>query len=576
MKFSLAHFKIALSALAFVGMAACAKVGSLQGGAKDEQPPQLDTALSTRNFATRFNARRIELSFDEWVQLNEVATQVIISPPLATRPEITLKGKTVRLQFAENEELRPNTTYTINFGDAIRDFTENNPAKDLRFVFSTGDQLDSLRVTGAVTDAFTGESAEKISVMLYDQLTDSVPRRERPYYLTKTEKTGAFTIANVRAGTFKIVAIEDGNQNNKWDDGERIAFLTEPIVVADSLNQAHKLLISKELPTPRTTETNANRYGLVKVGFNTTPPTNLSPTTDATGIRLLTERSNDSLLVWYDFPNETLVSPWQLTVGRDTVRVKAHSRDEFLRNRKLIFAGETAPTSSGRPARNAGNRAQKPPVNTPTAIKTIPQNPWKPAVLDFNLPIAGADTSRWLLLEDTIQTRTRAFSAAADSLLPRRFNLATAWKSDKKYTLMLLPGAITDFFGGTNADTLRRNFIVASDKQFGGLNLTLKKLKPGTRYLLQLLNGTAIEEERGFEAVTSEHRLVFAHLPTATFTARLVEDANANGRWDPSNYFARQQPESVFQKKLEALRANWELEVEMEASSVGNKRGGKN
>ncbi|MFN4253442.1 MAG: Ig-like domain-containing protein [Saprospiraceae bacterium] len=567
------NLRIALPFFALVGLAACAKIGSLQGGPKDEQPPQLDTARSTRNFATRFNARRIELTFDEWVQLSDVGTQVVISPPLATRPDITLKGKTVRVQLAENEQLRPNTTYTFNFGDAVKDFTEGNPAKDLRFVFSTGDQLDSLRVTGAVTDAFSGESVEKISVMLYDQLADSVPRRERPYYLTKTEKTGAFTIANVRAGTFKIVAIEDGNQNNKWDEGERIAFLAEPIVVADSVQQAHRLLISKELPTLRSVETSANRYGLAKIGFNTTPPADLRPVTGAPDIRLLTERVADTLLVWYDFPNETLVNPWELAVGRDTIRVKALNREEFLRSKKLAFADEVAPAKGARPARNAANRGQKPPAN---AAKIIPQNPWKPAALDFNFPITGVDTSKWLLLEDTTRTRTRSFSAIADSLLPRRLNLATAWKSDKKYALLLLPGALTDFFGSQNTDTLRRDFLVTSDKQFGGLNLTAKKLKPGTRYVLQLLNGTNMEEERVFTASSAEERLVFAHLPTATFTARLVEDLNGNGRWDPANYFAHQQPEPVFQKKLEALRVNWELEAEIEASIVSNKRGAKN
>lgn len=565
-------FVLKIVALAAFG-SACAKVGTLQGGPKDETPPQLDTARSTRNFATRFEPRRIELVFDEWVQLSDVGTQVIVSPPLAKRPEIVLRGKTVRVQFAENEVFRSNTTYTINFGAAVKDFTEGNPAKNLRFVFSTGDRLDSLRVVGSVADAFSGEPVEKISVMLYDgSLSDSVPRRERPFYMAQTEKSGAFSIENVRAGAFKIVAIDDANQNNKWDENERIAFLEQPIIASDSAKTPHNLLISKELPPFRIVESSANRYGVVKIAYNNPPPASLAPIADAPGVLFLPERTADSLLIWYDFSANAPGSAWSIAVGQDTVRVKNLSRDEFLKNHRLAFAGE--PALGARGSKNITARNQ--PARTQSAVfpatKTIQQNPARAASLDFNFPLSAFDTSKWVLLEDSSKTRVRDFSAQIDSLFPRRGNLLTHWKSSKNYSLELLPGAVVDFFGAPNPDTLRRRFAILNERQLSSISITAQSLKPGAKYVIQLLNGTVIEAERTFSATATEETLSFNSLPLGTYSIRLIEDFNQNGRWDPANYFERRQPEPVFFKKLDPLQANFELKTTIQAVAAGNKR----
>ena len=125
----------------------------------------------------------------------------------------------------------------------------------------------------------------------------------------------------------------------------------------------------------------------------------------------------------------------------------------------------------------------------------------------------------------------------------------------------MLPGARSDFWGTSNVDTLNRNFNVLAEKQLGTLSLSLEKIQPGTRYVLQILNGASVQEERMFTAETANKKFVFSHLPVAVYTARLMEDLNGNGRWDTGNFTTQQQPEPVFTKKLDALRANWELEV---------------
>lgn len=193
------------------------------------------------------------------------------------------------------------------------------------------------------------------------------------------------------------------------------------------------------------------------------------------------------------------------------------------------------------------------------SIKTIIQSPDLPASLPFNFPIISIDTSRWRLTVDS--TRLTDFSVLPDTASPRRISLAFEWKQGKTYALTLLPGALSDFWGTSNVDTLNRNFNVLAEKQLGTLSLSLEKIQPGTRYVLQILNGASVQEERMFTAETANKKFVFSHLPVAVYTARLMEDLNGNGRWDTGNFTTQQQPEPVFTKKLDALRANWELEV---------------
>ena len=559
-------------------MVACARQGAPAGGPKDIKPPGIDTLASTPNFDTRFDKRRIELKFDEWVVISEVTTQIVVSPPLEKRPEIVLKGRTVEVNFDKTEVLRPNTTYTINFGTAVKDLHEGNSAKDLRFVFSTGDFIDSLFFSGQLTDAFTGDAVENVSVMLYENFADSAVRKERPYYFSRTNKAGQYEFKNLRSGAFRVVAIEDGDQNLKWDgENERIAFRDSALLVNDSLLGRVNLKLFTNQPRFRLTGQNANAYGLAKLGFSIPLQSFETQTNAPEGMRTLLEKTPDSLLLWYDLP--MVDTSWTLLFSNtelqprdsvpssrfDTIVVKKLSRSEFLKNHRIGF-GDVAPPPSAKAGRG---KSLGPPVQ-PQAVKTIIQAPSLPAKLPFNFPIVGFDTSRWLLTLDS--NRLTAFSVTSDSASPRKLSVALDWKQGKTYALMLLPGALTDFWGTPNADTLIRNFNVLSEKQLGTLVLTVDKIRPGTSYVLQLLNGANLEEERRFVAQTTSHKLVFKHLQVAAYSARLVEDLNGNGRWDTGDFKTQRQPEAVFNKKIDPLRANWELEVTFSTEVTNDKK----
>lgn len=558
---ALAGFAILLAFLA-----ACARPIPPTGGPKDTTPPKLDSLASTRNYQVRFRERSIRLKFDEWLVPPDKG-QIVVSPPLVERPDVTLKGKTITFKFGDKEVLRPNTTYTINFGTAVKDLHEGNAVPDLRFVFSTGDFLDSLSVQGTVADALTGQFVENVAVMLYDTLYDSVAVKERPYYFATTDKSGQYIIRNVRAGAFKAVAVEDNSpQDLKWSGvQERIGFADSLLRVSDSTRAFLPLKIFVEKGSQRLVSTTKNRSGQLKLAYALTPE-NVVVLPDSNDIPLIVERDVDSLLIWYNLPAPR---DWRVYVGSDTITVGLLTTPTPAR--RLTFQGEAAAAvDAAANKRRAGS--PNAPLGPPPA-KTLSFLAEKPARLPFTTPITAYDTTKWQLWLDSV--RVTGIQIKADSAAPRVLLLNTAWQQDKNYRLLLLPGAITDFYSVTNADTLRASLFILSEKQLGGLSLTASNLKPGLAYVVQVLNGAVTEQERRFSAQSAEEKLVFKNLPAVVYTVRLIEDRDANGRWSTGSYFKHLQPEQVVNKQLEVLRPNWDMEATIDAKANEAAKGQK-
>jgi Bacterial Ig-like domain len=568
-------------------LSGCARQGNVTGGPKDTTPPGLDTLKSSPLYPLRFKERYIRLTFDEWVVLKNATQQVVISPPLAKNPKATLDKKTVVVDLGENVELRPNTTYTIQFGTAVADFHADNIAKDLRYVFSTGDLIDSMKVSGVAIDAFSAAPIENVTVMLYESESDSVVVREKPYYYARTDKNGQFTINNIKPGRFRCVGVDEGQTPDlKWQPKERIAPNDKWIVLSDSVSSQTAILkLYVNQAAPRRTDVNATRFGLIRLAYNTRLDTlpAFSPISEqgviADSLKWRIERSDDSLLFWYDYPATTPVA-WKLKIGeRDTVPIKAINRADFVTKNKLMPADQVRPASKGgRISSNnrtpttppAGGAVTPPTTPVPAPVKVVTQHFKQPFNWDFNIPIEAMDTTKWILMRDTVSLRT--FTVTQDSLRPRRLIFEKVWVPDASYQLMLLPGAITGWWQAANVDTLRLTFNVIGEKQLGTLNLSVENIQPGQSYLLQLLNGKNVVEERRFKAGATMEKLIFKHLPTAKYTAQLIEDRNRNGRWDTGNYFESRSPEAVWRKELEALKANWELEAVFDASDTKGKK----
>ncbi|MBI5916119.1 MAG: Ig-like domain-containing protein [Bacteroidetes bacterium] len=556
---------------AYCLLTGCAHPVAPEGGPRDTQPPQLDSLHSTRNFQTRFQKQTIVLAFDEWVELRDVFTQVVISPPLEKRPEIVRKKKTIQVIFDETEKLRDSATYVINFGQAIRDLTEGNAAP-LVFVFSTGDYIDSLSVEGSIADAWTGKPVDKALFMLYENQADSVVRTERPFYFALTDKDGNFKVSNVKSGSFKVAALLDQNLNYRFDnDAEQIGFLDtafvlrgKPVmktdsVVADSVRLdslfPDSVATASVGPRPVSSKINlkifqeekplflrskeVNRYGQVKLGFNQ-PPGEARVAFDSVGQTVFFETEKDTLRLWYHLERDT---SWNVYVQRDTltdtVLVKNGLRSGFVAAAKL----EATAKPAAKPAAAPGKLT-----------------PGQPFTLTFNHPLAGFNAANIRLLEDSTKTAVQP-RLRIDSIERRTLLIDHAWKEGRPYEVQLLSGSVTDMFGLTNADSIGRSFTVGLRKEFGTLTLKALSLNPEKAYVIRLLDRSEAVVQSWAVSNVDKFEAKLDLLPPAIYSVELIEDLDRNGRWTTGNYDLHRQPERFTRKALEALRANWELEA---------------
>jgi hypothetical protein len=529
-----AIFPLALAAYA------CANSIAPTGGPRDETPPQLIAEESSPNLQTNFEKQPIVLTFDEWIVMEDLFNQVIVSPPLEKRPEVKIKKRSVIFNFHPDEVLRPDATYTINFGEAVRDLNEKNPAENLRFVFATGERLDSLSMSGTIVDAQTGEPVEGALFMLYDNLADSVVRKERPFYFAKANKEGRFRIENIREGLFKGFALKDANLNYRFDqDSEPIGFPDSLLLINDTLSPEVTIRLFLERRRLRVDDIDDKQFGLAKLAFNHEPIG--VEATPIDGPDFIIDRERDTIRLWYA---EARDQPWRVELSRDstfldTVRIQARAPDNFSRDARLRLAG-------GRGPRN------------------IALSPVNPAELTFNHPLAAYDTTRILLYEDTarvvITPEVSIDSARARRVLKLRHN----WQEGLMYELEVLPGAIADVFGLTNVDTIKANYRIDTRKSFGNIKLSISNLDSLAQYIIQLEDNSGKKVSERIIGGQTSNVYEYKLLPPAEYTLRIISDLNRNGRWDTGNYDAKRQPEPVFLKKLEQLRANWDVEAVVE------------
>lgn len=210
----------------------CAQIGSPTGGPRDSLPPVLISA-NPKLLTTNFKSNKITLYFDEYIDVQEVQTNLLVSPFPKINPTVDFKLKTVTVKLKDT--LLPNTTYAINFGNAIRDNNEGNPFKNFTYVFSTGNTIDSLEAGGKVIIAETGKKDSTIIALLYRNADDSIVQKRKPDYIAKLDSSGNFTFKNLSAGKYKIYALLDEDGSKTYNaKSELFAFANSEITVSDS------------------------------------------------------------------------------------------------------------------------------------------------------------------------------------------------------------------------------------------------------------------------------------------------------------------------------------------------------
>lgn len=222
----------------------CANIVPPGGGPRDTLAPRV-LSISPPDSTLHFKAQKVTFRFDEYVELDNVLEKLIVSPTLKRTPVILAKLRTITMEIKDS--LQPNTTYTFNLGDAVKDVNERNPIQDFQYVVSTGDYLDSLTLTGTILVAETGKPDSNVAVMLYSNITeDSVVSKEKPLYLAKTRGNGSFRFKNLKPGTYKIFALKEENRDFQYTEAtELIAFREEPLDLTEAMSDINMALFKE-------------------------------------------------------------------------------------------------------------------------------------------------------------------------------------------------------------------------------------------------------------------------------------------------------------------------------------------
>ncbi len=509
----------------------CAVKATPQGGPRDESPPAIILETSTPNKQTNFTGRSFTISLDEWVKLEDAQTQVLVSPPLEKRPEIKTKGRSVVFTFHDDEILRENTTYTINFGNSIQDITENNPLANHTFVFSTGDVIDSLTVSGFVFDAYSGEPVPESTIMVYENLADTIPFTAKPLYATRSaEETGAFTIGNMKAGTFRVLAVKDDNLNYLYDaDIEVMGFLDSFLVLPQDNDEPLTLKVSPPEEVLYADRADTSSWNKAVIEYNRIPHE----------LQIDYENPDGSLV--YDI-HENVISIWYHDDTRRDWPLYLNTGDE-IDTMILKYNSSTDKFEKIKEQKRMANSG----------------HPNDPAFICFDRPVQSFDTTYFELLEGNAKAKVSTLPIISDSL-PMCLQLDYTWQPDSIYALTIFPGGITDFYGQAN-DTISQNFPIGNSERFGNIILNISELDSLLSYIVML--GLKDKPEVSFTIEATEtFSKTIEQLRPATYELRITEDKNKNGRWDPGNLFLNNQPEVTTVKELEPLRANWDLEVD--------------
>ncbi len=522
---------IVLLCFATLLILACAKPINPSGGPRDEQAPQLDSLKSDANYKTNFSGSKIKLIFDEYIAISNTSKEVVISPPTLYFPKFNQLGKELVIEFDEREVLKEDATYQINFGNSIKDLNESNKLENFSYVFSTGDKIDSLSVSGRVIDDFTGEPEKEILVMLYDNLDDSIVYKERPLYFTRTDDQGNFQLNNLRADTFKIFGLGDANVNYFYDNpSEKIAYLDSTLILplADSLEIILSAFTEQREPTINSID--AKIPGLIKAVVNI-PDQDIPFTLSNPDLETAQFVWNDSLYIYYQpIPD----SSFFLFTELDTFKVASRKAKE----RKLRYV------------------RTEPKINTPVF-------PSSSILVSFSEPITNF-TDSLIQIKDSIQSYPVDYS-----ILDGKLQLNIDLPDSSIYDLEFLPGAVSNY-NLSLTDSLSYTLNVGKAEDFGNIIIEASKLVLSYSYVFRLESGNEIIAEETIKNLSSS-TITFDKLSAGDYTLTVIEDRNGNGRWDPGNYGKKTKSEKISKTVLDKLRQSWDLNIEFDGTTFTDK-----
>ncbi len=575
----------------------CAQIGMPQGGPRDSLPPKV-VHMTPAFGTTNFQGKRIYIEFDEYVQIEDQQKEFFTSPFMPKNPSLVIKGRGVQIDLQDT--LLPNQTYALNFGSCITDNNEGNPYVGLRYVFSTGSEIDSLVMSGYTIDAETCDTVSKSFILYFDPATDSVPGcdstlyNSQPLVVGRAFPNGIFLTENLQARSYRIFALEDNNGNQRYEPGvDRVAFLDSLYNPLDmppfnvwydtSRNylqaQPQVLLrLFKEPPVRRQAYTSSKRILANKIELYFGAPTPRIEELSLEGIdssRIQFEyltHGRDSMYLWIDSTGLSLPDTLR---GRLIYHKQDSLRNYFVDTVNLKLGWKAPAIKGGRKKETKPDEEQKK-IN-PFKVSVTPSgtvNPDKHIRFSFGAPLVSIDTSA-IQLEQLVNEQpsgTRLpITFTQDTFQLRDWILKADWQLDAKYRLLIPAQTFRNVNGETN-DTLKADFGIEMPDKFATLVFNLQGETPQSEYIIELINETGDIIEQRNHLTTGRHR--FRYIPAGNIRVRVVQDLNRNGLWDTGSLLALREPERVEmfvgpdgQETLVA-KVNWEVEYDLKMSEI--------
>ncbi|WP_343330943.1 Ig-like domain-containing protein [Polaribacter staleyi] len=526
-------FRFLFFSLSFLILTNCARTGRPEGGPKDEDAPLFVTANPPYE-TINFDKKEIKLNFNEFIKLKDLNKQLIVSPPLKSPLLVSPQGTASKfLTLKILDTLIKNTTYIINFGNAVEDNNEGNKLENFKYVFATGNYIDSLTTSGEIVDAYLDDRQKNINVLLYkidSAFTDSIVFKTKPNYVANTLDSSAFNFTNLKEGKYLMIALKETSNDYLFNPREdKIGFFTDTITLPkDSIIKKPIKLFKETLPYQfkRGKEISKGKIAFgyegeikdLKVKIISETPKDFKSISRF-------ETGKDTLNYWFK-PFEADSLNFIVTNDNfiDTLTVK-------LRKKKI---GTLTLTSSA--------------SGTLHFRDTL--------FIKGNNPLVKIDTTKITFTDkDTLAVSYTSFISKKENKIALLFDK----KPEQNYTLKILPDAIFDIFEQKN-DTLYYSLTTKELEDYGRITMDIQN-QTSNSLIIELLEGKNKENLIERQFISESKQIQFNLLEPKTYFVRAIIDTNKNNKWDTGNYLLKQQPENIiyFSEELK-VRANYYLD----------------
>ena len=594
-------------------MSRCASMMTPTGGPRDSLPPVI-VNMTPDNFSVNrptVHHEKIYIEFDEFVQLKDQQKEFFTSPQMKKKPLVSMRGKGIVVQLRDT--LEANTTYALNFGSAVRDNNEGNPLYSMRYVFSTGPEIDSMLLTGYTADSYKADSVSKSFIWFFpadsvEQVAgyDSTIFKYKPAAIARAENNGIFIAQNLKPIPYRVYAVQDKNDNQMYEPGsDQVGFLEKSYNPAempdfamwyDSIRQyvtaepqlylrmftdkafRRQLLSQTERPLQHKAMLyfGAAHPRIERIRFDSIPEDRVIVDPQTVG--------RDTIALWFNMPSSALPDTikGEITYFKhDTVNVLQEVTEPLKLSWRLIETKEQEKEREKlerdrRKAEAAGEKWVEPKKENPFAYKlplTGEINPENNLTVDFDYPLTRLDSAAMLLTltrsDNSIEDVPVRF--VRDTGLLRRWHIEAPWTSGGQYTLTIPKGAITDVAGFSN-DSIVRKYTVLDPEKFATVKIHVKGKDDKAKYILQLLDGSNALKQEKRDVTTGDWQ--FNYVPAGEIKFRIIEDMNGNGKWDTGNVVERLQPEraEIYAndegEDTFATKTNWEVEFSIDMNRV--------